>query len=72
MREFLGRLVVVLIFWFAFLDRFFEEKGQWIWSVGVIGAFLLVEAAGKLLLWVYLKLDDKESGKADSPAGHPR
>jgi hypothetical protein len=64
MRNVLGRLVFLLAFWFGFLDLFVgRTKGQWIWTVWVIVAFLLAESTAKLILFIYLKRGEKESGR---------
>ena len=61
MREVLVRLVCLLFLWFGFIDLFIGPvKGLWIWTLGVIAAFFVIEGAGQLIIFVYLKCSSKE------------
>jgi len=62
MRGFLARFAVVLLFWFIILDLFIGRTGhQFLWTLIVIGAYLLAEGANKLALWLYLRGDSKNN-----------
>jgi hypothetical protein len=70
MRNMLGRLVLLLAFWFAFLDLFVgTPRGHRIWTIGVIGMFFFAEGAAKLALWGYSRYGNRESRKSDKPGG---
>jgi len=60
MREILIRLVCLLFLWFGFIDLFIGPvKRLWIWTLGVIAAFFLIEGAGQLIIFVYLKFSKR-------------
>jgi hypothetical protein len=61
MREVLVRLGCLLFLWLGFIDLFIGPVKQlWIWTLGVIAAFFLIEGAGQLIISVYLKHTSKE------------
>jgi hypothetical protein len=54
MRRILIKLLIVLVFWFTFLDLFVGTiKGQWRWTVGVVSVFLPAEIVSALTLRLY-------------------
>jgi hypothetical protein len=53
MRNVILRLIVVLAFWFSFLDLF-VGKVNWRWTLCVAVVFFLLEGLARLALRLYL------------------
>ncbi len=61
MRAIFGRLGCLLFLWLGAVDLFIGPvKRLWLWTLGVIAAYLLIEGAGHLIVILYLKWSNKE------------